>query len=287
MDTSCSPLKFLAKSRAALILVLGVVTQLLPAPVQGAGKDATLFAGGVITGVIVSDTIRNDRRREHRPRPNWDPYRYDPYRYDPYRHDPYRHDPYRRGRYRYDPYSHDRPRYTPPRYNTFRYELPSRPAVKRPNYDRQEVRRIQAALNTLGYNAGATDGVVGRGTRTAISGFQREIGTKPTGTLTAKQKTMLFDRAGNASQTGTPANQNKQANAPRSTPNGQTQINAPRVKRLTCQDVHDLLVQRGYRRVRSYDCKGKNYKFYGDLGQKQYKITVRSKNGTIKLRRRI
>ena len=69
---------------------------------------------------------------------------------------------------------------------------PRRPAVQI-NY--AENMKIQNALNTLGYDAGIVDGVVGQGTRAAIRRFQFELDGNPTGRLTAKQKIILFDRA--------------------------------------------------------------------------------------------
>jgi peptidoglycan hydrolase-like protein with peptidoglycan-binding domain len=78
-----------------------------------------------------------------------------------------------------------------------RYTKPQR--VRRPvakvNYNHAENVKIQTALNTLGYNAGAVDGVIGNGTRSAISTFQIDIDESATGVLTAEQKIILFDRA--------------------------------------------------------------------------------------------
>lgn len=81
----------------------------------------------------------------------------------------------------------------PPR----RYE--PRRVVTRTYYQDQaqieENMEIQTALNTLGYNAGAVDGVIGQGTMAAIRTFQYELDESPTGYLTAKQKIVLLDRA--------------------------------------------------------------------------------------------
>jgi lytic murein transglycosylase len=40
----------------------------------------------------------------------------------------------------------------------------------------QQAKDLQTALNKLGYNAGAVDGVIGRGTRRALQGFQKDKG---------------------------------------------------------------------------------------------------------------
>lgn len=71
----------------------------------------------------------------------------------------------------------------------------TRRVVQTVQYDRAEAMRIQTALNTLGYNAGVVDGVIGPGTRAAIRTFQIEIDETATGVLTAKQKIILLDRA--------------------------------------------------------------------------------------------
>jgi len=54
------------------------------------------------------------------------------------------------------------------------------------------VRAVQAALNRLGFGAGAVDGVLGPGTRAAIQRFQASIGARATGQLTARELRMLF-----------------------------------------------------------------------------------------------
>ncbi|MCW5714081.1 MAG: peptidoglycan-binding protein [Bauldia sp.] len=58
--------------------------------------------------------------------------------------------------------------------------------------DRSGVRAVQAALNRLGFGAGAADGVLGPATRAAIQRFQASIGTRQTGQLTARELRMLF-----------------------------------------------------------------------------------------------
>jgi peptidoglycan hydrolase-like protein with peptidoglycan-binding domain len=52
-------------------------------------------------------------------------------------------------------------------------------------------RQIQEALSSLGYYQGPVDGIFGRGTRTAIRRFQRDIKAAATGHLTADQATRL------------------------------------------------------------------------------------------------
>lgn len=46
------------------------------------------------------------------------------------------------------------------------------------------VKRVQTALYAYGYYTGAIDGIVGTGTRTAISKFQKDWGLSITGTIT-------------------------------------------------------------------------------------------------------
>ncbi|MEM8577031.1 MAG: peptidoglycan-binding protein [Pseudomonadota bacterium] len=56
-----------------------------------------------------------------------------------------------------------------------------------------ETRRIQNALNDLGYNVGAADGAIGPATRRGIRLFQKSIFATQNGTLSAAQKRRLFD----------------------------------------------------------------------------------------------
>lgn len=59
-------------------------------------------------------------------------------------------------------------------------QLAGRPQLSRPwpvnirMLTQQEARELQAGLNALGYNAGAVDGVIGRGTRGALQRFQKD-----------------------------------------------------------------------------------------------------------------
>ena len=46
------------------------------------------------------------------------------------------------------------------------------------------VRRVQTALYAYGYYTGAIDGIVGTGTKTALSKFQKDWNLKITGTIT-------------------------------------------------------------------------------------------------------
>jgi peptidoglycan hydrolase-like protein with peptidoglycan-binding domain len=52
-------------------------------------------------------------------------------------------------------------------------------------------RQIQEALSGLGYYKGPVDGIFGRGTRTAIRHFQREIKAAAAGHLTADEANRL------------------------------------------------------------------------------------------------
>lgn len=64
----------------------------------------------------------------------------------------------------------------------------SAPAPARPAAD-ETVRAVQQKLNELGYNAGPADGLMGRGTRTAIIAFQQDRGLAATGVA---DQTLLF-----------------------------------------------------------------------------------------------
>lgn len=84
-----------------------------------------------------------------------------------------------------------RPHARPPRHRPRHYVR--RPA---PGYyiGYEEAVRIQTALNTLGYDVGTVDGVIGRGTMAAIGAFQADLEDPVTGVLTEEQKIVLFDR---------------------------------------------------------------------------------------------
>lgn len=195
MDTFSTPSMTLAKAGAVFVVGVGLVAQLTSSPAQAGGKDAALFIGGVLAGVVVTQAIKNSQQNQYSPPPP-----------PP----------------RYVPPSHNPPSYNPP---------PPRRVVKHQYYDRAEARRIQQALNVLGFNAGVPDGVIGRGTRQAISGFQYQINARPTGVLTAKQKIILFDRVRLASQnrnqqnTGNQNNRNTQNNQNTATVTGTTGSN--------------------------------------------------------------
>jgi len=60
-----------------------------------------------------------------------------------------------------------------------------------------------------------------------------------------------------------------------------------RSDRLSCREVREILLERGYRRIRSRDCKGTVYGFHANRGSKRYKLRVRSRNGTIASRKRL
>ncbi len=60
-----------------------------------------------------------------------------------------------------------------------------------------KVRRMQSALNTLGYDAGAPDGIYGRKTAQAVERYQSTIGEEVTGSLTDDQSALLLSSAQN------------------------------------------------------------------------------------------
>ena len=45
-----------------------------------------------------------------------------------------------------------------------------------PLLTQDQAKQLQSGLNTLGYNAGNVDGVIGRGTRGALQKFQKDKG---------------------------------------------------------------------------------------------------------------
>lgn len=61
----------------------------------------------------------------------------------------------------------------------------------------------------------------------------------------------------------------------------------PRSGRYSCGEIVRMLCNRGYRNIQPYDCKGKVYSFFAYSGHQRYKLRVRSKNGSIKTRKRL
>ena len=60
-----------------------------------------------------------------------------------------------------------------------------------------------------------------------------------------------------------------------------------RPSRYTCGQIRNMLRRQGYRRIRAHDCTGKVYTFIAYAGHKRYKLRIRSKNASIKTRKRI
>ena len=56
-------------------------------------------------------------------------------------------------------------------------------------------RRIQSALEQLGFEPGPKDGIIGRQTRRAIKRYQLRNGLEPTGILTLEQRKLLWEAA--------------------------------------------------------------------------------------------
>ena len=56
-------------------------------------------------------------------------------------------------------------------------------------------RRIQNALEQLGFEPGPKDGIIGRQTRRAIKRYQLRNGLEPTGILTLEQRKLLWEAA--------------------------------------------------------------------------------------------
>ncbi len=59
-----------------------------------------------------------------------------------------------------------------------------------------QARELQAGLNKLGYDAGAVDGIIGRGTRGALQKFQRDKGLVADGFPTTDMLTRVLSEAG-------------------------------------------------------------------------------------------
>lgn len=55
-----------------------------------------------------------------------------------------------------------------------------------------EARQLQESLNYFGFNAGVVDGVIGRGTRSAVARYQAFMGYPATGDLQPHEKNFLF-----------------------------------------------------------------------------------------------
>lgn len=70
-----------------------------------------------------------------------------------------------------------------------------RPTIATFPTTRDQVRDYQARLNSMGFNAGAPDGLYGGKTRTAVAQFQTTIGAAPTGKLAESDASMLFQQS--------------------------------------------------------------------------------------------
>lgn len=70
-----------------------------------------------------------------------------------------------------------------------------RPTIATFPTTRDQVRDYQTRLNSLGFNAGAPDGLYGGKTRTAVAQFQTSIGAAPTGKLTEQDASILFQQS--------------------------------------------------------------------------------------------
>ena len=73
--------------------------------------------------------------------------------------------------------------------------LPLRILITR-RTQRQEVQEAQEILNSLGFNVGVIDGVIGPGTRGAIRNFETSLGRQATGEFDANFLTALFAATG-------------------------------------------------------------------------------------------
>lgn len=62
--------------------------------------------------------------------------------------------------------------------------------------DRETRREVQRTLTLLGYDTRGIDGIFGRGTRTALGGWQQDEGLEATGYLTSEQVALLREMGG-------------------------------------------------------------------------------------------
>lgn len=79
-------------------------------------------------------------------------------------------------------------------YSNTKSEARSRQQTKEAREALAKRKSIQAALNTLGFDAGDVDGQFGPQTKKAISAFQKSIRAKQTGSLSQIQERILFDK---------------------------------------------------------------------------------------------
>jgi peptidoglycan hydrolase-like protein with peptidoglycan-binding domain len=85
-----------------------------------------------------------------------------------------------------------------------------RPSIS--SAQRAENREVQTSLNYFGFPAGTPDGVFGRRTRGAVSGYQAHMGYPATGQLTQYEKTFLLQSYNRAIAGGAATNQAIAAN---------------------------------------------------------------------------
>ena len=76
--------------------------------------------------------------------------------------------------------------------NHRRYYVPRRAHRAPKDVARDDIRAIQTALDSFGFDAGPVTGKMNAQTRDAIGRFQKKIGEEPTGKLTDKQQTVLL-----------------------------------------------------------------------------------------------
>ncbi|MEM6538570.1 MAG: peptidoglycan-binding domain-containing protein, partial [Pseudomonadota bacterium] len=111
-------------------------------------------------------------------------------------------------------------------FETSRADLPDRPDGLTVGDRGSEVKDIQAALNLLGYSAGAEDGVFGQNTERAVVNFQRENGLDVTGAV--NEETMkALDEALNDTRDSLPPSR-MEGNANDAAKAGTKQINQSR-----------------------------------------------------------
>lgn len=65
-----------------------------------------------------------------------------------------------------------------------------------------QTRKVQLALNNIGFNAGNPDGVYGKRTGQAIAQFQSSIGRTASGRLSPEEMDILFERSREIGQAG-------------------------------------------------------------------------------------
>ena len=172
---------------SVLALVAIAVVSLLPQAAnaqRGIARGVAIGVGAAIVGGIIVNELQRKKTRKYRRRPRKN---------------------YRRPRTNRRPHASRRAQRRNAAAGGSAFYAP---AVASRNSERERTRKIQSALNTLGFEAGSADGVMGSNTRSAIRSYQESIGVSTTGRLSDEQFTDLqaLSRQQLASANGTQSN---------------------------------------------------------------------------------